>query len=82
VWEDQIEAKVRDLLNRLIGQYNKFYGGSSNIVVDTGRSNVNPLNVHNDGSKEDKERQFRKIFSQHLVAENDLECRSKVDRWV
>jgi hypothetical protein len=27
VWTDQIEAKVRDLLNRLIGQYNKFHWG-------------------------------------------------------
>jgi hypothetical protein len=47
---------VRDLLNRLIGQCNKFHGGgggSSNIVVDIGRSNVNPLNVRSDGSKED-----------------------------
>jgi hypothetical protein len=25
VWADQIEAKVRDLLNRLIRQYNKFH---------------------------------------------------------
>jgi hypothetical protein len=26
VWADQIDAKVRDLLNRLIVQYNKFWG--------------------------------------------------------
>jgi hypothetical protein len=68
VLANQIEIKVRDFLNHLIGQYNKFQGGSSNIVVDIGRSNVNPLNVRSDGSKEDRMRQFRKIFSQHLVA--------------
>jgi hypothetical protein len=28
------------------------------------------------------ERQFRKIFSQHLVTENDLECRSEVDQYL
>jgi hypothetical protein len=27
VWVNQIEAKVRDLLNRFIGQYNKFHRG-------------------------------------------------------
>jgi hypothetical protein len=68
VLANQIEIKVRDFLNHLIGQYNKFQGGSSNIVVDIGRSNVNPLNVRSDGSKKDRMRQFRKIFSQHLVA--------------
>jgi hypothetical protein len=57
VWVDQIETKVRDLLNCLIAQYNKFLGedGLSNIVVDIGRSNVNLLNVHSECSKEDIE---------------------------
>jgi hypothetical protein len=76
---------VRYLLNCLIGQYNKFHGGrgrSSNIFVDIGRKNVNHLNVCSDGSNEDKKKQIRKIFSQHLVANNDLECRSEVDRYL
>ncbi|XP_062158842.1 zinc finger BED domain-containing protein RICESLEEPER 2-like [Alnus glutinosa] len=72
MWADQIEAKVRDLLNRLIEQYNKFHGRgvgeSSNIVEDTRRVDVNP--ICGDG---DKETQYRNMFSQHLVAENDLE---------
>jgi hypothetical protein len=81
MWADQIEAKVRDLLNRLIEQYNKFHGRgvgeSSNIVEDTRRVDVNP--ICGDG---DKETQYRNMFSQHLVAENDLECRSDVDQYL
>jgi hypothetical protein len=81
MWADQIESKVRDLLNRLIGQYNKFRGGrvgeSSNIVEDARRAYVNPI-----CSGEDKETQYRNMFSQHLVAENDLECRLEVDQYL
>jgi len=81
MWADQIESKVRDLLNRLIGQYNKFRGGrvgeSSNIVEDARRAYVNPI-----CSGEDKETQYRNMFFQHLVAENDLECRLEVDQYL
>jgi hypothetical protein len=81
MWADQIEAKVRDLLNRLIEQYNKFHGWgvgeSSNIVEDTRKVDVNPI-----CDDEDKETQYRNMFSQHLVAENDLECRSEVDQYL
>jgi len=81
MWVDQIEAKVRDLLNRLIEQYNKFHGRgvgeSSNIVEDTRRADVNPIR-----GDEDKETQYRNMFSQHLVVENDLECRSEVDQYL
>jgi len=74
---------VRDLLNHLIRQYNKFHGGrggSSIIAEDTRRADVNP--ICSDGIKEDKETQYRSMFFQHLVVENDLECRSEVDRYL
>jgi hypothetical protein len=49
-------------------------GESFNIVEDTRRANVNHI-----CSDEDKETQYRNMFSQHLIVENDLECRSEVD---
>jgi hypothetical protein len=74
-------GKSEDLLNRLIEQYNKFHGRgvgeSSNIVEDTRRADVNPIR-----GDEDKETQYRNMFSQHLVVENDLECRSEVDQYL
>jgi hypothetical protein len=48
-WVDQIEAKVRYLLSRLIEQYNKFHGSAvSHFDVAIGSLNDTSLNVVDD----------------------------------
>jgi hypothetical protein len=68
-WADQIETKVRDILKRLIEQYSKFHKGV-----------VSRFNVAND--TEDALDQFNSLFYRHLVEEDDLKCRSDVDRYL
>jgi hypothetical protein len=81
VWADQIETNVRDLMNHLIEQYSTFHGGeSSNFDADVGSSHATLNVVGNE--LEDSEAQYMEIFYQHLVEENDLECRSEVDRYL
>jgi hypothetical protein len=55
-------------------------GESSNFDADVGSSHATLNVVGNE--LEDSEAQYMKIFYQHLVEENDLECRSEVDRYL
>jgi hypothetical protein len=81
-WADQIEAKVRHLLNRLIEQYSKFYGSVvSRFDVAIGSLNATSSNVVDDDSENAMDK-FNSLFSQHLVEENDLDYRSEVDRYL
>lgn len=81
----KIEASVRDLLKRLIEQYTKFHGGAVSYSDGaTGSSNAtSSLNVdYVDDYSKNKRDKFNSRFTQHLVEENDLECRSEVDRYL
>ncbi|XP_059431592.1 zinc finger BED domain-containing protein RICESLEEPER 1-like [Corylus avellana] len=70
---------VKSLIKRLMDQYNKFNAGeSSTIQANVGSSSGN-LNVGCD-VLEDSNYQFRKMFSQHIEEEDDLACRSEMDR--
>jgi len=81
-WADQIEAKVRNLLKRLIEQYNKFHGKVvPHFNVPKRSLNATFLNVVDDDSKNARAK-FNLLYSQHLAKENDLESRSEVDRYL
>lgn len=81
----KIEASVRDLLKRLIEQYTKFHGGAVSYSDGATRSSnaTSSLNVdYVDDYSKNKRDKFNSRFTQHLVEENDLECRSEVDRYL
>jgi hypothetical protein len=79
-WAEKIEGMVKTLLKCLIGQYNKFYMRESYVDVNIRSLNDTFVNVvHNDS--EDSETQFRKMFTQHVVKENDLQCKSELDQY-
>jgi hypothetical protein len=60
---------VRNILKRLIKQYDKFHEGvvsRFNVAIDT----------------EDALDQLNSLFYQHLAEEDELECRLDVDRYL
>jgi hypothetical protein len=81
-WSDNIEAKVRHLMNRLIEQYNMFHGDTSRVFdVAQGNLNATSLNIIDDDSGRATDK-FTSLFTQHLEEENGLEYRSEVDRYL
>jgi hypothetical protein len=81
-WADNIEKRVRELLDRLIEQYGKFEGIAVSQFNATSRSaNNTNLNVNDDATESAMDK-IHNLISQHLEEENDLECRSEVDRYL
>lgn len=81
-WANKIETKVRDLLNHLIEQYSMFQGIAVSRSDATLRSADNTsLNVVDDDAESVVDK-IHYLISQHLVEENDLECKSEVDRYL
>jgi hypothetical protein len=69
-WVEKIEGMVKALLKHLMDQYNKFHMEKSYVDVDIRSSNDAYVNVIYNDSK-DSETQFKKMFTQHVVKEND-----------
>ncbi|XP_059441769.1 zinc finger BED domain-containing protein RICESLEEPER 2-like [Corylus avellana] len=80
-WADKIKGTMKDLLKRLMDQYNKFQMGSLFVDVNITSSNDVYVNVACN-NLEDNEAQFRKMSSQHVEKVNDLQCRSEFDRYL
>jgi hypothetical protein len=79
-WSEDIGKIVKSLIKHLMDQYNKFNASESpTIQVNVGSSNDN-LNV-GCGVLEDSDYQFRMMFSQHVEEEDDLACKSELDRY-
>jgi hypothetical protein len=79
-WAEKIEGMVKALLKCLMDQYNKFHMRESYVDVNIKSSNDAYVNVvHNDS--EDSEMQFKKMFTQHIVKENYLQCKSELDQY-
>jgi hypothetical protein len=73
---------VRELLDRLIEQYSKFQGIAVSQFNATSRSaNNTNLNVVDDDTESAVDK-IHNLISQHLEEENDLECKSEVDRYL
>jgi hypothetical protein len=82
LWADKIEKRVIELLDRLIEQYSKFQGIVVSQFNATSRSADNTsLNVVDDDTESAVDK-IHNLISQHLEEENDLVCKSEVDRYL
>jgi hypothetical protein len=77
---EDIGKIVKALIKRLMDQYNKFNTSESptiqgNVKISSGNLNVGC------GVLEDSDYQFRMMFSQHVEEEDDLACKSELDRY-
>jgi hypothetical protein len=81
-WANKIETKVKNLINHLIDQYSRFQGIAMSQFDATLRSVDNTyLNVVDDDAESAVDK-IHNLISQHLEEDNDLECKSEVDKYL